>query len=125
MLVYAMEHEGTGTDTTYGTDDDVYNVNVFDVQDVIQVDASTDILQGSIVKGGTSGATALVLEDQTGATHLKTYGLRGRFRTGETLFIDGIDKGTIQYFYSYEFSDARSFVCRDETTQQLSSVLQT
>ena len=113
----AMEHEGTGTDTTYGTDDDVYNVNVFDVQmlTVIQVDASTDILQGSIVKGGTSGATALVLEDQTGATHLKTYGLRGRFRTGETLFIDGIDKGTIQYFYSYEFSDARSFVCRDET----------
>ena len=114
----AMEHEGSGADTTYGTDDDVYNVNVFDVQmlTVIQVGATTDVLQGSQVVGGSSGATALIVEDQTGATHLKTYSLRGNFRVGETVFIDGIDAGTISFFYTYEFSDIRSFVCKDEDT---------
>ena len=98
-----MEHEGSGADTTYGTDDDVYNVNVFDVQmlTVIQVGATTDVLQGSQVVGGSSGATALIVEDQTGATHLKTYSLRGNFRVGETVFIDGIDAGTISFFYTY------------------------
>ena len=114
----AMEHDSTGTDTTYGTDDDRYNVNVFDVQmlTVLQVSASTDVLQGSQITGAESRASAIIVADQTGATHLNTYSLKGNFRDGEEVFIDGISKGTLTFSYTYEFSDARSFVCKDETT---------
>ena len=114
----AIEHVGTGADTSYGTGDDFYDMNIFDIQmlSVIELSGTTTIAQGSQIVSA-NGATALIVDTQTSTNDIVVYQVRGDFRVGEEIFVDGVSKGTITNYFHYEFSDARSFACKDEGTQ--------
>lgn len=116
-----MEHISNGPNGTYGDADDIYQMNIFDIQmfGILRLSAATTITQGSQIVGGTSGARCFIVDTQTSATHLKIYQQEGTFSVGESIFVDGIEKGVITHVHRYEFSEARSFVARDESTSQV------
>jgi len=114
----SLEHTDLGPNGTYGGDDDIYKMNIFDIQmlTIIRVSANTTISQGSQIIGGTTGARCFIVASQTNATHLQTYQLEGNFSVGEKIFVDGVDKGTITHLHTFEFSDTRTFIGRDESS---------
>ena len=113
----AIEHVGTGADTNFGTADDFYDMNIFDIQmlTILELDTAATIAQGSQVTTA-SGATALIVSSQSAATNIVVYQVKGTFKAGDTLFVDGVSQGEIEHVFSYEFSDTRSFGARDEST---------
>lgn len=113
----AIEYVGSGSDTSYGTADDFYDMNLFDIQmlSVIELNSATTISQGSqIISAG--GASALIVDTQTNSNDIVVYQVRGKFKVGEEIFVDGVSKGTVTAYFDYEYSDTRAFACRDEST---------
>lgn len=113
----SIEYAGN-LDSTFGDADDLWNLNIFDVQmlTIIQIGSAKTVTQGSVLVGASSRARAFVIENQTSATHLKVYQVQGKFRNNEEILLDGISIGTITRTHSYEYSDVRQVVSRDEST---------
>lgn len=108
-------------DNTFGTSDDRYKMNIFDVQmiTVLELDSAATISAGSIVTGRSSGATGLVVDAETADTHIQLYHVSGNFEEDEMVHVDGINLDTIAKVYNYKYSDARQVVTRDETTSSI------
>jgi len=108
-------------DGTYGTADDEYKINIFDVQlfTVIELASNATISAGSIVKGVSSGASGLVVDAESADDHIQLYHVSGYFESGEMVTVDGINLDTIEKVYDYAYSDARQFLTRDENTNAI------
>ncbi len=105
-------------DGTFGSADDQYKLNLFDVQmiTVIRLNSTETVAQGSVVVGATTGARAFVIDGITTADHLPVYQVEGTFEVGEMLTLDGQNLDTITHFYSYQYSDTRQVLSKDEGT---------
>jgi hypothetical protein len=106
---------------TFGTADDQYKLNVFDVQmfTVLELATTQNISAGSIIKGLSSGATGLVVDAETADDHIQMYHVSGSFEASEMVQIDGINLDTIEKVYNYQYSDVRQVLTRDESTQSI------
>jgi len=104
-------------DNVEGNNDDTYKLNIFDIQmiTVLQLASAETISQGSIVVGASSGARAYVIDSTTSDVDLPVYQVEGKFQAGESLKVDGLDVTTISRLHTYEYSDVRQTVCRDES----------
>lgn len=113
----SLEHISVGSGGTYGGGDDFFTLNSFDIQmlTTIRLNASTTIQQGSQIIGATSGTKCFIVSTQT-SQHLQVYQVEGVFRIGEEILVDGFSKGVVSHVHTYEFSDARSVVARDEVS---------
>jgi len=115
--VASWEFSSSG-DALEGDLNDIYNCTAFDVSFItkIYLTQSTTIEGGSRIRGKTSGANGFIRLSSgtsfTGQT-VSLYGVTGTFRVGEVIEVDGRDKGTIQGVYSYQFSDIKQVVGRD------------
>ena len=118
--ISALEHAGD-PDNTFGTADDVYKMNLFDVQmvTVLELDSAQSISQGSIVVGASSGARAYVVDAVASSDRVDVYQVEGKFAAGEMLTVDGLNLDTISITHTYNYSDTRQYVCRDETTSTI------
>ena len=105
-------------DSSYGNADDVYKLYVFDVQmfTVLQLSSNQTITAGSLVVGKSSGARGYIVDTVTNGNDLNLYQVEGTFQTGEIVTVDGRDKDTIDAAYTYQYSDTRQILSRDETT---------
>ena len=105
-------------DATFGNTDDQYKLNVFDVQMITQLrlGGTTSLTAGSQVLGKNSGARAYVIDDVTSSQNVAVYQVEGTFQTGEMLTVDGLNINTVDYQYTFLYSDVRSYASRDEVT---------
>ena len=108
-------------DNTFGTTDDQYKLNIFDIQmiTVLELATAQTITAGSIIKGSSSGATALVVDAETADDHIQVYQVEGAFEKGEMVSINGINLDTIDNVYVYNYSDVRQVLSRDESTNAI------
>ena len=108
-------------DNTFGTTDDQYKLNLFDIQMITVMELATNqtIAAGSIIKGSSSGAIALVVDAETADDHIQVYQVEGAFEKGEMVSIDGINLDTIDNVYVYNYSDVRQVLTRDESTNAI------
>ena len=113
-----MEHTSDGDDTTFGNADDTYKTNLFDVQmfTVIELATAQTIDLGSLLVGATSGARGYLVNALSAADHATLYGVEGTFVVGEMITVDGLNKDTIEVVHSYNFSDTRQVLARDESS---------
>ena len=119
--VCACEHVSTGADAAYGSSDDRYQLNLFDVQMItaLRFNSAQTISRGSQIVGRTSGARAFVIDDEISQQNIRVYQLEGVFQTGEMITVDGLNKDTITEQYTYKYADVRSFASRDEITTNI------
>ena len=105
-------------DATFSNTDDQYKLNVFDVQMITQLrlGGTTSLTAGSQVLGKNSGARAYVIDDVTSSQNVAVYQVEGTFQTGEMLTVDGLNINTVDYQYTFLYSDVRSYASRDEVT---------
>ena len=115
--VTSIEHLND-PDNTFGNADDQYKLNVMDVQmfTVLELASTKSIAQGSLVIGGTSGARAYIVSATTSSNRVDVYQVEGTFLQNEMLLVDGTFLDTINHIHSYQYSDTRQFVARDEST---------
>ncbi len=115
--VTSIEHLND-PDNTFGNTDDQYKLNVMDVQmfTVLELASAKSIPQGSLVVGGTSGARAYIVSATTSSDRVDVYQVEGTFLQNEMLLIDNAFLDTINHIHSYQYSDTRQFVARDEST---------
>ena len=108
-------------DATFGNTDDQYKLNVFDVQMITQLrlGGTTSLTAGSQVLGKNSGARAYVIDDVTSSQNVAVYQVEGTFQTGEMLTVDGLNINTVDYQYTFLYSDVRSYASRDEVTTNI------
>ena len=113
----AFEHMAD-PDTTFGTADDQYKLNIFDVQmfTVVTLSSNKTIAQGSLLVGANTGARGYIVDAITNSDDLILYQVEGTFEKGEMLTLDGESLDTIANFHEYKYSDTRQFVSRDEST---------
>ena len=113
----AFEHMAD-PDTTFGTADDQYKLNIFDVQmfTVMTLSSTETISQGSLLVGANTGARGYIVNATTNSTDLLLYQVEGTFEKGEMLTLDGQNLDTIANFHEYKYSDTRQFVAKDEST---------
>jgi hypothetical protein len=116
--IASWEFSSSGTDTTEGNTNDVYDAYIFDVTmfTKIYLNSSVTIDGGSLVRGKTSGATGYIRITSgtsfTGQTITLTE-VNGEFRSNEVIEVDGKDKATISDVYSYQYSDVRQLIGRN------------
>ena len=108
-------------DNTEGNSDDRYKLNLFDVQmiTVLQLETAKTISQGSIVVGQTSGARAYIIDTVTADVDVPVYQVEGKFVEGESILVDGQVVETISKLHSYNYSDVRQVVSRDESSSTI------
>ncbi|NHK40137.1 hypothetical protein, partial [Thermus thermophilus] len=118
--VTSIEHLND-PDNTFGNADDQYKLNVMDVQmfTVLELASAKSIAQGSLVIGGTSGARAYIVSATTSSDRVDVYQVEGTFLQNEMLLVDGAFLDTIKHIHSYQYSDTRQFVARDESTSAI------
>ena len=116
--ILSLENSGD-PDNTFGNTDDRYKMNIFDIQmfTVLELATAVTIPAGSIVIGKSSGASGIVVDAETAEDHIQLYQVYGTFEKGEMVTLDGRNLDTIELFYTYQYSDARQVVARDEGTQ--------
>ena len=105
-------------DSTFGDADDQYKLNIFDVQMTTQLrlGGAATLTAGSQIVGKTSGARAYIIDNVSASQNVTVYQVEGVFQTGEMLTVDGLNINTVDYQYTFVYSDVRSYVCRDEVT---------
>lgn len=115
--VMNYEYNGSGADGVDATDDDFYNLYLFDVtmHTKLRLSASTTIDAGSMVVGKISGARGKLYVTPGSSTFtgqtLTLTDVQGVFRAGEVIQVDGRDKGTVSISqYEYKPSDVRQIV---------------
>ena len=115
--VASLEHASSGSDTVFGNTDDRYLLHLFDIQmvTVIRLASNQTIAAGSVIIGKTSGARAYLVSAISAADDLNVYQVEGQFQKGEIITVDGLDKDTISEIYTYQFSDTRQIIGRDES----------
>ena len=108
-------------DSTFGTADDNYMSNIFDINmfTTMHLSASQTISQGSLIVGETSGARGFIVDGITNSSMLKVYQITGRFLKNEVITVDGREKGSISYMHKYEFTDTRQIATRDELSNNI------
>jgi len=113
-----LEHIDDGADNEYGNADDKYRLNVFDVQmfTILELASSVDISAGSLVVGSSSGARGYLVDAVSSDDHINLYQVEGTFSVNEMLTIDGVQLDTISALHTYQYSDTRQIVAKDETT---------
>ena len=116
--ILSLEHIGD-PNNAFGDTDDRYKMNIFDIQmfTVLELASAVTIPAGSIVIGKSSGASGIVVDAETAEDHIQLYQVYGTFEKGEMVTLDGRNLDTIELFYTYQYSDARQVVARDEGTQ--------
>ena len=116
--VSAFEHTGD-PDNTFGTADDTYKCNLFDIQmlTVLELASNQTISQGSLLIGASSGARAYLVDAVTTNDHITVYQVEGQFEVGEMINVDGENLDTLEVVHYYQYSDTRQLVARDESTQ--------
>ena len=115
--VASLEHVGD-PDQVFGNADDQYKLNIFDVQmfSVLELSTAQTIPAGSLVVGATTGARAHLVNAISNDDTLIVYQIEGTFAQGEMVTVDGENVETINALHNYQYSDTRSFVSRDEST---------
>lgn len=115
--VMAFENDSSGPDGVNSTDDDLYNVHLFDITmfTTLRLNASVTIDAGSLIIGKISGARGTIRVTPGAASftgqNLSLVDVQGIFRAGEVIQVDGRDKGTVNIApYKYELSDVRQLV---------------
>ena len=121
--ITSWEFSSSGTDTTEGDLNDVYDAHIFDVSMFTKIYLSTSVTieGGSLVRGKTSGATGYLRIPSGGGTSftgqtITLINVNGEFRPGEVLEVDGRDKASITNIYSYQYSDVRQFAGRNTSS---------
>lgn len=106
-------------DNTFGTSDDRYKLNIFDVQmlTVIELSSAVSIIQGAQLVGVSSGAKAYIVDTVSATDTFTVYQVEGNFLPNEMLTLDGRNLDTIAAVYTYKYSDTRQILARDESTQ--------
>ena len=101
----AFEHMAD-PDTTFGTADDQYKLNIFDVQmfTVVTLSSNKTIAQGSLLVGANTGARGYIVDAITNSDDLILYQVEGTFEKGEMLTLDGESLDTIANFHEYKLS---------------------
>ena len=107
--------------TTYGDADDRYRLHYFDIQmfTVLQLDSTQTVAAGSIVIGKTTGARGFIVDAITNADTMNLYQVEGSFQDGEIVTVNGLDLDAIAESYTYQYSDTRQVIARDESTQAI------
>jgi Domain of unknown function (DUF4815) len=115
--VMNYEYLGSGADGTDATDDDLYNLYIFDVSmhTKLRLTASTTLDAGSLVVGKISGARGKLYVTPGSSTFtgqtLTLTDVQGVFRANEVIQVDERDKGTVSISqYEYQSSDVRQIV---------------
>ena len=118
--VTSIEHLAD-PDNVFGTADDQYKMNVMDVQmfTILELTSAKSIAQGTLVVGGTSGARAYMVDAITNSDQCIVYQVEGNFVKNEMLTADGEQIETIAALHSYQYSDVRQYVARDESTNAI------
>ena len=118
--VSSLEHVGD-PDNNFGSADDQYKLNVFDVQmfTILELATAQTIAAGSLIIGATSGARAHLVNAITSDDTLIVYQVEGNFVEGEMVTIDGENVETINALHAYQYSDTRQYVSRDESTNAI------
>jgi hypothetical protein len=113
----AFENDSSGGDGVDSTDDDLYNMHLFDITmfTTLRLNASVTIEAGSLIIGKISGARGTIRVNPGTSSfvgqNLSLVDVQGIFRSGEVIQIDGRDKGTVNIApYKYELSDIRQLV---------------
>lgn len=120
--VMNFQQDSSGGDGIDGTDDDQYELYLFDVtlHTKLRLTSSTTIDAGSMIVGKISGARGLLRVDPgassfTGQT-LTLTNVQGIFRANEVIQVDGRDVGTVSIApYEYQLSDVRQLVGKNTT----------
>tara|TARA_A200000113_G_scaffold38545_2_gene31461 strand:- start:7184 stop:14476 length:7293 start_codon:yes stop_codon:yes gene_type:complete len=115
--VISFEHR-SNPDGTYGNTDDNYKANLMDIQmfTILDMNSNQTLGAGVQVVGRTSGARGYTTEAFSNAGHIDLIQVEGSFIKNEMLTVDGINLDTIDNIHTYQFSDVRQLVSRDETT---------
>ena len=118
--VSSLEHIGD-PDNIFGTADDQYKLNIFDVQmfTILELATAQTIAAGSLVIGATSGARAYLVDAISADDTLIVYQVEGTFVEGEMVTVDGENVDTISALHNYQYSDTRQYVARDESTNNI------
>ena len=90
-------------------------MHLFDVQMYTVLNTAADVSAtlnetGMIVKGASSGAIGSIRSIST--TTIQLTDVKGRFRQGESIELDGVSLTSISAMWEYEFTDTRSVVGR-------------
>ena len=103
-------------DSEFGNTDDKYKLFIFDVQmfTVMELATNVDISAGSLVVGKTSGAKGFLVDAVAAGDHVKLYQVSGVFSKGEMVTVDGLDLDTIEEVHTFQYSDTRQIVGKDE-----------
>jgi hypothetical protein len=124
--IASWEFSSSGSDTTEGDLNDVYDAHIFDVSmfTKLYLSASVTIEGGSLIRGKTSGATGYIRIPSGGGTSftgqtVTLINVIGDFRENEVIEVDGSDKATITNLYSYQYSDVRQLVGRNSVNTVL------
>ena len=83
---------------------------------VLELSTAQTIAAGSLVVGATTGARAHLVNAISNDDTLIVYQIEGIFAQGEMVTVDGENVETINALHNYQYSDTRSFVSRDEST---------
>ena len=118
--ILAFEHK-SDPDDTYGNADDIFKCNLMDIQmfTVLNLASNTTLGEGVLVEGKTSGARGYTAYSYTTDDHIELIQVEGSFIDGEMVTVDGLDIDTIDDVHTYQFSDTRQLVCRDETNSSI------
>ena len=115
--VASIEHV-QDPDTTFGNTDDRYRLHIFDVQmfTILKLSSNQTVAAGSVLVGKTSGARGFIVNAVSNGDDFELYQVEGEFQKGEMVTVDGLDQDTIAETYTYQYSDSRQVLSRDETT---------
>ena len=83
---------------------------------ILDMNSNQTLGAGVQVVGRTSGARGYTTEAFSNAGHIDLIQVEGSFIKNEMLTVDGINLDTIDNIHTYQFSDVRQLVSRDETT---------
>ena len=86
---------------------------------ILELTSAKSIAQGTLVVGGTSGARAYMVDAITNSDQCIVYQVEGNFVKNEMLTADGEQIETIAALHSYQYSDVRQYVARDESTNAI------
>ena len=105
-------------DSTFGSADDQYRLNLFDVQmfTAVTIASNKTIAAGSLLVGATSGARGFIVSAISNTDDFLLYQIEGTFVKGEMVTLDGENVDTISNLHYYQYSDTRQVCARDEST---------